>query len=130
MAEGVRGYRDLVVWRKAMDLAVACYEVSATFPKSETYGLTSQLRRAVSSVPANIAEGQARNHTGEFVQFLGVAAGSLAETETHVLLATRLGYMESAESERILEVTAEVHKMLHGLRRSLSTRPAARPPGR
>lgn len=115
----VLSYRDLDVWKKAMDLVVACYKASGKFPKHELFGLTSQLRRAAVSIAANIAEGQSRGHTKEFIQFLSVAYGSLAELETHVQIAERLGYLESKESTELLEFTSRVGMMLNGLKRSL-----------
>lgn len=90
----IRSHRDLIVWQKAMDLVVSVYGLSEAFPKSETYGLTSQVRRAVSSVPANIAEGQGRRLRGEFLNFLGNARGSLSELDTHLELAFRLKYLD------------------------------------
>ncbi len=95
-------YRELDVWQKAMDLVVACYEASGDFPNYEIYGLTSQLRRAAVSVPANIAEGRGRQHTAEFIQHLSIATGSLAELETHIEIAQRLGYIDSAILENLL----------------------------
>lgn len=82
-------YRDLKVWQQAIDLAELVYKVSSDFPKSELYGLTSQLRRAVVSIAANVAEGHGRETTGAFIQFLRVAQGSVKEVETHVILAQR-----------------------------------------
>ena len=78
----IASYRDLQVWRKAMDFVVACYEVARDFPKTETYGLSSQLQRAAVSIPANIAEGRSRRHTREFIHHLSIAYGSLTEAET------------------------------------------------
>lgn len=89
MAE-IRSYRDLVVWQKGMDLVEGVYRVTKAFPKDEVYGLTSQIRRAVVSIPSNIAEGQSRMTSGEFIHFLGIARGSLAELETQIILAQRL----------------------------------------
>jgi len=79
-----KGYRDLEVWQKAMDLVVVCYQTTKGFPKSETYGLANQLQRAAVSIPANIAEGRERQHSKEFLQHLAIAYSSLAELETHV----------------------------------------------
>jgi len=79
----VNCYRDLIVWQKAMDLVVICYEITKTFAANENYGLTAQLKRAVVSIPANIAEGHGRHGLGEYIHFLGIAQGSLRETETH-----------------------------------------------
>ena len=118
----VRSYRDLIAWQKAMDLVAAVYRCTQTFPKAETYGLVSQLRRAAVSVPSNIAEGHARQSTGEFRQFLGHACGSLMEIETQILIAERLGYIDSTTSVPLLECTTEVGKILNGLLRALPAR--------
>src|SRR5438093_12794483 len=93
----LQSYRELQVWQKSMDLVVACYQIAAKFPKSETYGLTVQLQRAVVSVPANIAEGQGRNHTREFINHLSIAYDSLMEVETHLHIAARLVYIAQSE---------------------------------
>jgi four helix bundle protein len=108
-------YQDLIAWQKAMDLTEEIYKASHGFPKDELYGLTSQLRRAVVSVPSNIAEGQGRLTPGEFKQFLGHARGSLLETETQILLAGRLHYVSPEEANRLLKLSAEVGKILNGL---------------
>jgi four helix bundle protein len=115
----VQTYRDLEVWQMAMDLVVVCYEITKGFPKSEIHGLSSQLQRAVVSIAANIAEGRARRHRKEFLYHLSVAYGSLAEIETHVLIAERLKYISGNELDRVLDKTAGVGRMLNGLRRSL-----------
>jgi len=114
-----QSYRDLEVWQKAMDLVVDCYQSTKGFPKSEVYGLTSQLQRAAVSVPANIAEGRARQHTKEFLQHISIAYGSLAEVETLVQIAQRLDYLNVNQTKNILDKTAEIGRMLNGLRRSL-----------
>ncbi len=116
---GSRSYRDLVVWRKSMDLAERIYSCTRSFPGEEKYGMTSQMRRAGASVPTNIAEGQARNNVGEFRQFLGIAGGSVAELETWILLCVRLGYLDSVGSEKLLADCAEIRKLLTGLKNSL-----------
>ena len=108
-------YRDLIAWQKAMDLVEEIYRATRGFPKDEIYGLTSQLRRAVVSVPSNIAEGQGRLTPGEFRQFLGHARGSLLETETQVLLAGRLHYIPPDETSRLLKLSEEVGRILNGL---------------
>ncbi len=92
------GYRELKVWRLAMELAEDVYKLCAKFPKHEIYGLTSQLQRAVVSIPSNIAEGQARSSSKEFCHFLGIARGSLAELETQIMLAQRLGYLTAEKT--------------------------------
>src|SRR6476659_1156091 len=95
MTEGkaVRSYQDLVAWQKAMDLVELVYGATRGFPREEVYGLTSQVRRAAVSVPSNIAEGQGRASTKEFLHHLSIARGSLFEVETQVLVAQRLGYL-------------------------------------
>jgi len=114
MSEKAKTHKDLIVWQKAMDLVEELYRLTETMPKSETYGLTSQIRRAAVSVPSNIAEGAARNHDKEFVQFLYVALGSAAELETQLLLAERMSYITNAPFDGL----TEVKKLLLGLIRS------------
>jgi four helix bundle protein len=118
----VQSYRDLIAWKKAMALVFDVYRCTQAFPRSETYGLTSQLRRAAVSVPSNIAEGQARLSTGEFKQFLGNAGGSLMEVETQILIALGLGYLERGDSEGLLGIASEVGRILNGLLSSLPNR--------
>ena len=115
----MKSYRDLKVWQKAMDLVVECYEETKEFPKSEIFGLTSQLRRAGVSVPANIAEGHARHYTTEYLRYLSIAYGSLAELETHILIAQRLNYLDTSQCNILLDITSEVGRMINGLRSSL-----------
>jgi four helix bundle protein len=115
----IRSYRDLVVWQKAMDLAVDCYRATTSFPKHETYGLTAQLHRAAVSVAANIAEGRSRQHTKEFLYHLSVAYGSLAELETHIEIARRLTYLPAEEVVMLLHSCAAIGRMINGLRNSL-----------
>lgn len=102
-----------------MDLVVTCYELTKDFPKSEIYGLTNQLRRAAVSIPANIAEGRERQHDKEFLQYLSIAYGSLAELETHLQIAERLAYLKSHQLGHVLEMASEVGRMLNGLRKSI-----------
>ena len=110
----IKSYQDLEVWQKAMDLVVMCYEATRSFPKSEVYGLASQLQRAAVSIPANIAEGRERRYTKEFSQHLSIAYSSLAELETHIQIAQRLEYVSSDKTKRLLEMTAEIGRMLNG----------------
>lgn len=117
----IRSYKDLIVWQKAMDLVALVYQATKRFPREETYGLSSQLRRAAVSVPSNIAEGQARQSTAEFRNFLSVARGSLAEVETQLLIAQRLGYLEPVHLEKLLSPHQEVSKMLPALMARLAT---------
>ena len=114
-----RNYRDLDVWKEAMDFVVECYRVTGTFPKGEVYGLTSQLQRAAVSIPANIAEGQGRQHNKEFLQHLAIAYGSLAEVETHIQIACRLRYVDGEKENQMLERAARIGRMLNGLRKSI-----------
>jgi len=115
----IHSYRDLKVWQLAMDLAEACYHLTRRFPTEEKYGMTSQIRRAAVSVPANIAEGHGRNSRGEYVQFLRVAQGSLKELETHILLARRIDLIDARGESGILERCDVLEKMLRALIRSL-----------
>lgn len=115
----VRSYRDLEVWQKAMDLVVSCYQLTREFPKNEIYGLDGQLQRAAVSIPANIAEGRQRQHSKEFLQFLSFASGSLAELETHIQIAGRLNYVHEVQLKELLDKTAEIGRMLNGLRKSI-----------
>lgn len=119
MTEQINSYRDLRVWREAMDLVEACYRVSAKFPRDEAYGLTAQLRRASVSGASNIAEGYGRESTGAYVQFLKIAQGSLKEVETLILVSERVGAAGNAETQPPLARCETVGKMLNGLIRSL-----------
>jgi four helix bundle protein len=113
------GYRDLKVWQLGMDLALDVYRVTSEFPKSEIYGLTSQIRRAVVSIPSNIAEGHARRTPREMQRFANIAKGSLAELETQLILAGELGYLSKDALKRILQMTEHESRMLSGLLRSI-----------
>jgi len=108
-------YQDLIAWQKAKQLATAIYRVTESFPKTEVYGLTSQLRRAAVSVPSNIAEGQGRLTKGEFCHFLGLARGSLLELETQLAIALDLGIVGEGEHKRLQEMSEEVCRILNGL---------------
>jgi four helix bundle protein len=119
----IRDYKDLDVWQKAMELAKQIYLLTSRFPSEEKFGLVSQLRRAAVSVPSNIAEGQARNTTGEYVQFLLHAEGSAAELDTQVRLSIELGYCVSADVEVASRLVTDVQKMLKRLRYSLTPNP-------
>ncbi len=114
-----RGYKDLLVWQKAMALVQGIYLLTREFPADERFGLISQMRRSAVSVPSNIAEGQARHTTGEFVQFLSHAEGSLAELDTQVNIAINLSFCTSGEAESVLALMLELRKMLNALRRRL-----------
>jgi len=116
----VQSYRDLVAWQKAIELAKTIYRAAEQFPRVEAYGLTAQLRRAAVSIPSNIAEGQGRQSTGEFVQFLGTSRGSLFEVETQIVLARDFGFLSKEAAERVLAETTELARVLQGLIASLS----------
>ena len=118
---GGRNYRDLVAWQKAMDLAEQVYQLTAEFPNEERFSLTSQIRRAVVSIPSNIAEGQGRFTQPDFRRFLSIAHGSVREVETQLLLARRLSYLGEAQIERVLELSSEVGRLIQGLAKSLNT---------
>jgi four helix bundle protein len=115
-------YRDLLVWQKAMDLVVEIYRISTRFPHGEQFGLTNQIRRSAVSVPANIAEGHGRFHTAEFLHFLSIARGSLSETETHLQIALRLGYLSSDELQSADELIQHTGRLLNGLINSLDNK--------
>ena len=117
----VNSYRDLKVWQKAVELSVECYKVTGEMPKSEIYGLTSQMRRASVSVAANIAEGYGRDNTGNLIQFLRMSQGSLKELETHLIIASRIGYLESETVENVLKRCDELGKMLRSFIRTLQS---------
>ncbi|MEM9117086.1 MAG: four helix bundle protein [Cyanobacteria bacterium P01_F01_bin.56] len=115
----VRSHRDLIVWQKSMDLVVLIYGLAESFPQTELYRLTSQITRAVVSVPGNIAEGNGRSSRKEYAHFLSIAKGSLMETETYVFLAVRLGYVSQEQTIESLNLITEISKMLTKLRTRL-----------
>ena len=112
-------YQQLKVWQKAKDLAVLCYQITQTFPKTEVYGIISQIRRASVSIASNIAEGQGRNHTLEFIQSLGIAKGSLYELETQLLISQEVGFLSDHDATALLSACSEIGKMLSGLKKAL-----------
>ena len=118
----MQSYRELLVWQKSMNMAEACYRLTAEFPRDEMYGMTAQFRRAAVSVPANIAEGHGRENTGSFVQFLRVAQGSLKELETHRVLAGRVRLVTTDRTAPLLAECATTGKMLRSLIRSLQAK--------
>ena len=120
----IRKYSDLQVWQKAVDLAVDCYRVVKSLPKVETYGLVSQIQRAATSIPANIAEGHGREHLGDYLRFLSAANGSLMELETHLLVAQRLDYFKAEELDGLFKKSSEVGRMLNGLTTKLKAKSA------
>ena len=112
-------YRDLRVWQEALNLAEAVYRSWGKTHRFELHGLADQMRRAATSIPANIAEGYGRDSTGSYVQFLKVARGSLKELETHVLLAQRVGTFDNGQAEPLLSKSESIGKMLNALIRSI-----------
>jgi len=122
--QSINSYRDLRVWQDAMTLAESCYRLAGRFPRDELFGLTSQVRRAAASIPANIAEGHGRENTGSFVQSLRISQGSLKELETHLLLAERVGIVDAVDLETVLGRCESLGKMLRALIRSLQDRSA------
>jgi len=112
-----RKHRELLVWQESVELSILIYRLTESFPKSGIYGLTSQLRRAATSVPANIAEGAARTGTNELLRFLSIASGSLSELDTHLEIASRLGYL--SDRKEVDERSERVFRLMSGLTASL-----------
>ncbi len=115
----IRSYEDLTVWQKAMDLVERIYHTTESFPKKEQYRLVDQLSRAAVSVPSNIAEGSMRHTTKEFIRFVGVSQGSLAEVETQLIIAYRLRYIDKDNFSSTIGLAREVGKMLNALNQAL-----------
>ena len=115
-------YRQLKVRQKAMDLTVEIYNLVKRLPREETYALSDQMRRAVVSIPSNIAEGQGRNSDKEFINFLSIARGSLWELETQIEICERLHYIDSELASKVYSLTTEVSKMLNSLSNSLKSK--------
>ena len=118
----VKSYQDLFAWQKAMDLVEETYKITRDFPVEEKFGLTAQLRRASVSVPSNIAEEHQRGSTAEYIRYLQIARGSLAEAETHIVLSERLGFLSAKPAEHWLTMAAEVGRLANGLVTSLRGR--------
>ena len=115
----LNGYQDLEVWKRSMELTEEIYRLTEHLPKEESYGLTSQMRRAAISVPSNIAEGYSRLSPKEFIRFLTISLGSKSEIQTQILICIRLGYIEKAQTERALALTDEVGRMTYALIKSI-----------
>lgn len=118
----IKTYRDLTVWQKAVDLVADAYRLSDRFPRSEEFALRLQLRRAAVSVPANIAEGHGRTGIGEYLHHLSIAHGSIAELETLLTVAVRLGYLDRAVVDAIHSQSEEVGRLIRALMRRLRER--------
>jgi four helix bundle protein len=117
----IESYRDLKVWQRGMELLVAAYAIAVKLPRDELYGLSSQIRRSATSIPANIAEGYGRGSTGAYVNHLSIARGSLKECETHVLAAQRLGMLENVDVTEFFNLADQIGRMLNSLIDALST---------
>ncbi len=120
----LESYRDLEVWKEGIALAEACYRLTQGFPREEIFELTAQIRRAASSVPANVAEGYGRESTRDWIRFLRIAQGSLKELETHLILGRNLEFGPKPEMEALLARSDRLGRMLRGLIRSLQKKPA------
>jgi four helix bundle protein len=118
----MNNYRDLMVWQVAMKLTEDIYKTTESFPSREIYALANQLQRAAVSIPSNIAEGHARSTTKDYLRFVSIAQGSLAEAETQLDLSHRLGYIAETQLAHLLEQTNELGRMLHGLRNALNAK--------
>lgn len=118
----LKSYKDLIAWPKSFALCGGVYRASASFPPGERFGLTAQLRRSAVSIPSNIAEGFARSSTGNYLRFLAIAAGSVAELETQLMLARELGFGATEPVKVLLGILAEISRILNVLIRSLARR--------
>ncbi len=122
MITKTRSYKDLLVWQKGIALAKLIYVITRGFPAEEKFGLIAQMRRAAVSVPSNIAEGQARHTTGEFIQFISHAEGSVAELDTQLILAVDLEFCRATDAAPCFQLIEELRRMLNTLRRKLAAR--------
>ncbi len=120
MAE-IKTHKDLLVWKKSIDLVEQIYKITKQFPKEELYGITNQMRRCAVSIPANIAEGSGRKNKAEFIQFLHIALGSASELETHLIISQRLGFLSINSYDEIMNALNEIIKMTCGLINSLNS---------
>ena len=112
MENKVKSYKDLIVWQKSMDLVIEIYKLVKKLPKEETYSLSDQMRRAVVSIPSNIAEGYARKTTKEYLKFLSIANGSRTELETQLIICNKIGYLNEKEIEVAMQKSTEIGKMI------------------
>lgn len=116
----IKNFKDLKVWQRSRELVKDVYLISRTFPAEEKYGLTNQLRRAAVSVPSNIAEGHSRCGTKDYIHFLSIAIGSLAEIETQLILSVDLDFCKTEDIANCFHTIEELQRMLHALRRNLN----------
>ncbi|MBS1486122.1 MAG: four helix bundle protein [Bacteroidetes bacterium] len=117
----MHNYKELKVWKKSVDLATAVYSITYSFPKTEQYGLTQQIRRAVVSISSNIAEGAGRKYDREFSHFLSIAYGSLCELETQLLISVNLGFVSNDEISSIINEITELQKMIYTLTKTIES---------
>jgi four helix bundle protein len=119
----MQSYKELIVWQRSIELVKMVYELTKVLPKSEQFGITNQMRRAATSIPANIAEGYMRKHRAEYIQFVRIAFGSGAELETFLIITEELGYVTKQQTQKVSATLTEVMKMLNGLLSSLVATP-------
>lgn len=119
MADDITSYRDLIAWQRAFDIGLELYDATSPFPKSEQYGLTSQIRRAAIAIASNIAEGYGRGRTADYLRFLRIARGSIYEVDTQLLFAHKLDLIDRERHVRLLELLNEAARVLAGLIRSI-----------
>ena len=124
----IASYRELAVWQRAMELVAIVYELASSLPRNETYGLQSQMQRAAVSIPSNIAEGHARESTKEYLRYLLVARGSMAELETQLLLCVKLKLLDIEKVERALVASDEIGRMIRGIQQTLTRKLAVKRP--
>ncbi len=116
----ISSYKDLVVWQKSFDLSLLIYKITSTFPKDESYGLISQMRRSAISIPSNVAEGSIRGSKKDFCHFLRIASGSLAELQTQIEISKSLNYIKILDYNKTYNLSVEINKMIHGLIKKLA----------
>ena len=125
----LKNFKDLQVWQKSYALVIEIYKVTTVFPKSELYGLTSQIRRAAISIPSNIAEGYSRGHRTEYIRFVSMAYGSLAELQTQLMLAKDLDYIQKEVYETIAGEYEDLERMISAMIKSLKAKQSEKAPG-
>jgi len=118
----MKSHKDLDVWKRGVSLVTLIYKVTKDFPKEEIYGLTNQIRRAAVSIPSNIAEGAARNHSKEFIQFLFISLGSISELETQIIISLNLGFLIQNDSTKIQNELIDLRRMILGLIRNIENK--------
>ncbi|KEY18654.1 four helix bundle protein [Kaistella antarctica] len=116
-------FKELLVWKKSIEFVTEIYEITSVFPSEEKFGLVSQIRRAAVSIPSNIAEGNARRSSADYIQFLKIARGSGAEVETQIIISKNLGFMNDVKCEELTLKITEIMKMINGLINYLKTKP-------